>query len=95
MFRISKDSPAYYLTSVANGRLPIFKTAKLKNIVCKANYIHQNPVRAGLVERAEDYRWSSIRCWQRQPLENEPLLVDINQINWHSSGGAASKTLST
>ena len=50
MFRISKDSPAYYLTSVANGRLPIFKTAKLKNIECKANYIHQNPVRAGLVE---------------------------------------------
>ena len=23
------------------------------------HYIHQNPVKAGLVERAEDYRWSS------------------------------------
>ncbi len=187
MFRISKDSPVYYLTSVANDRLPVFKTAKLKNIACnalneartsasllifayvimpdhlhaligsqrkpsevlryvngisghrvinylkekgfysslqklqresgnrqhkyslwdhhpnlklittenglieKANYIHQNPVRAGLVERAEDYRWSSIRCWQRRPLEDESLLVDIDQINWHSSGGAASK----
>ena len=28
----------------------------------KVNYIHQNPVRAGLVERAEDYRWSSVHC---------------------------------
>jgi putative transposase len=57
----------------------------------KANYIHQNPVRAGLVERAEDYRWSSIRCWLRTPLEDEPLLVDIDQIDWHCSGGVASK----
>ena len=169
MFRISKDSPVYYLTSVANNRLPVFQTDKLKNLMCdalsearqsaqilifayvimpdhlhaligserkpsqvlryingisghriinflkengfesslqklkredgarqhkyslwdhhpnlklittenglmeKANYIHQNPVRAGLVERAEDYRWSSIRCWLRKPLEDEPL----------------------
>jgi REP element-mobilizing transposase RayT len=49
----------------------------------KANYIHQNPVRAGLVECAEDYRWSSIRYWQRKPLEDEPLRVDIDQIHWH------------
>ena len=179
MFRISKDSPVYYLTSVANDRLPVFKTAKLKNIACnalneartsasllifaylimpdhlhaligsqrkpsevlryvngisghrvinylkekgfysslqklqresgnrqhkyslwdhhpnlklittenglieKANYIHQNPVRAGLVERAEDYRWSSVRCWVGKPLEDEPLFVDVDQIDWH------------
>jgi REP element-mobilizing transposase RayT len=179
MFRISKDSPVHYLTSVAHNRLPIFKTTKLKELMCealkearnsgsllifayvvmpdhvhaligsqrkpsevlqyvngisghriieylkesrleaclaklrqangprefkhslwdhhpnlklittenglieKANYIHQNPVRAGLVERAEDYRWSSIRCWQRKPLDDEPLLVDIDQIAWH------------
>ena len=179
MFRISKDSPVYYLTSVANNRLPVFQTDKLKNLMCdaldearnsahllifayvimpdhlhaligserkpsqvlryingisghriinflkekgfesslqklkredgarqykyslwdhhpnlklistenglmeKANYIHQNPVRAGLVERAEDYRWSSVRCWQRKPLEDEPLFVDIDQIDWH------------
>jgi REP element-mobilizing transposase RayT len=178
MFRISKDSPVYYLTSVAHDRLPVFKTAKLKNIACnalneartsasllifayvimpdhlhaligserkpsevlrfingisghgvisflkekrfesslqklrrengnrqhkyslwdhhpnlklittenglieKANYIHQNPVRAGLVERAEDYRWSSARCWVGKPLEDEPLFVDIDQIDW-------------
>lgn len=36
MFRISKDSPVYYLTSVANDRLPVFETAKLKNMACNA-----------------------------------------------------------
>jgi REP element-mobilizing transposase RayT len=181
MFRISKDSPVYYLTSVAHNRLPVFRTGKLKNLLCKAldearnsakllifayvimpdhlhaligsdkdpsdvlryvngisghriinylkeagydscleklshatalrkhkyslwnhhpnlklittengllekaNYIHMNPVRAGLVERAEDYRWSSIRYWQRKPLEDEPLRVDVDQIYWHKS----------
>ncbi len=179
MIRISKDSPVYYLTSVANNRLPVFQTEKLRKLMCdslyeartsarfllfayvimlnhihvlvgsqrkpsevlryvngiagrriidflkeegfesslqklshskgprqhkyslwdhhpnlklvttenglmeKANYIHQNPVRAGLVERAEDYRWSSVRCWQRKPLEDEPLSMDIDQIAWH------------
>ena len=27
----------------------------------KINYIHENPVRAGIVERAEDYLYSSAR----------------------------------
>ncbi len=48
----------------------------------KVNYIHQNPVRAGLVERAVDYRWSSARIWQRCTSEDEPLLVDIDRIQW-------------
>lgn len=182
MFRISKDSPIYYLTSVTNGRLPVFKTSRLKELLCealdeartsasllifayvimtdhlhalvgsdrkpsevaryingissrrvinylkesgyesslqklrhatgarshryslwdhhpnlklvttenglmeKANYIHQNPVRAGLVDQAVDYRWSSIRYWQRCLLEDEPLKVDIDQLAWHRSG---------
>jgi hypothetical protein len=43
---------------------------------------HQNPVRAGLVRRAEDYRFSSVRIWNRPPLEDEPLIVDIDKIRW-------------
>jgi putative transposase len=50
----------------------------------KVNYIHQNPVRAGLVERLEDYRWSSIRCWQKCMTDDEPLLMDTCQIAWKS-----------
>jgi putative transposase len=52
----------------------------------KVNYIHMNPVRAGLVERAEEYRCSSVRCWLKRP-DNEPLDMDLSQIRWHE--GAA------
>jgi len=48
----------------------------------KINYIHQNPVRAKLVERAIDYRWSSARCWQRCETEDEPIRVDTDRIDW-------------
>ena len=177
MFRISKDTPALYFTSVAAHRLPVFQTDKLKNVTCRAldearrsggfllfayvimpdhihgvagsdlkpsktmqfingiisrrvidylkeagyagsleklrqqekerryryslwehhsntmfltsesvfmqrvNYIHNNPVRAGLVERPEDYRWSSARRW-KEPADDDSLQVDIDQIAW-------------
>lgn len=48
----------------------------------RVRYTHQNPVRAGLVEKAEDYKYSSVRIWNRKPLADEPLLVDIGEIRW-------------
>lgn len=48
------------------------------------NYIHLNPVRAGLVDCAVDYRWSSARIWHRCPREDEPLSVDFENILWRS-----------
>ncbi len=48
----------------------------------RVHYTHRNPVRAGLVDRPEDYRWSSARCWMKQMAEDEPLLVDLDQIVW-------------
>lgn len=48
----------------------------------RVNYIHQNPVRAGLAERAEDYRWSSARHWLGQIAEDEPLRMDLERIVW-------------
>ena len=59
--------------------LPIFSERMFME---KLNYIHLNPVRAGLSERASDYRWSSARIWQGCPLENEPLSVDKDLIYW-------------
>ena len=181
MIKISRDNPCYYLTSVAKDRLPVFKTVKIKQIVCnalnearksaniyifayvimsdhlhlitdgakkaseilrytngitakrvidylkennftssllklrqetktrnyqhslfehhpnvfainneatfmqKVNYIHQNPVRAGLVEKAEDYEFSSARIWRKNPSDNEPLQVDIDKIKWREA----------
>jgi putative transposase len=56
----------------------------------RVHYTHQNSVRAGLVKRPEDYRWSSIRCWSGNILDDEPLLMDIDRIKWRKSGGIAS-----
>jgi REP element-mobilizing transposase RayT len=36
MYFISPDTPAYYLTSVAKDRLPVFRQDALKTIACSA-----------------------------------------------------------
>ncbi|MFT3743586.1 MAG: transposase [Pyrinomonadaceae bacterium] len=178
MFRISRDNPAYYLTSVTHDRLPIFRTEPIKQVLAKAldearksggimifayvimpdhthlltdnareikdvlrfmngisarrvidhlkegsfesslaklrikeqadtqkysvyqhhpnairitgedafmqkvNYIHMNPVRAGLVEHPDEYLYSSARLWHKRAWDNEPLLTDHLQIDW-------------
>ncbi len=38
-------------------------------------YIHQNPVKAGLVKKADDYRWSSFREYT-----NKQLLIDTDFV---------------
>lgn len=40
----------------------------------KINYVHANPVRAGLVKSARDYPWSSFRAFYLE--SNEPLPID-------------------
>jgi len=50
-----------------------------KFIAQKLNYIHMNPVRAGLVERAEDWLYSSARNYLLQPGLMEIDLLDINR----------------
>lgn len=181
MFQISKDRQAYYLTSVARDRLPIFRTKEIAEITCAAideaqtsagflifayvlmldhihlvtdgklstketlryvngiiskrvldhlkasghqqsldklriqqrsdgwkyslweghpdarilwneqmlwqriQYTHLNPVRAGLVQHPNDWHWSSARIFQGRPLDEEPLLVDLDKIDWRKS----------
>ncbi len=48
----------------------------------KVNYIHQTPFRAGSVENAEDYLYSSVRIWHRRRLGNEHLEADADKIEW-------------
>jgi hypothetical protein len=67
----------------------VFSVFSESMLMQKVNYIHLNPVRAGLVERAVDYRWSSARLWQRRQSETEPLIVDIDRIQWRSSVAGA------
>jgi REP element-mobilizing transposase RayT len=51
----------------------------------KVNYIHLNPVRAGLVEHPDEYLYSSARPWHRRALDNEPLTVDFDKIKWRAA----------
>ncbi|MFN2533376.1 MAG: transposase [Pyrinomonadaceae bacterium] len=67
----------YSLWQREKNVLPIFSEQLFMQ---KLNYIHQNPVRAGLVERAIDYRWSSARIWHGCPSADEPLQVDKDLI---------------
>ena len=69
----------YSLWQIEKNVLPVFSEGMFLE---KVNYIHLNPVRAGFVNEAADYRWSSARIWQRRALQNEPLLVDKELIHW-------------
>ena len=53
----------------------------------KANYIHMNPVRAGLASDPLAYRFSSARCWAGRALEDEPLVTDEKML-WLGGGAA-------
>ena len=48
----------------------IFSRAKLEE---KLAYMHQNPVRAGLVERAMDWPWSSARWYEERRTVGVPI----------------------
>jgi len=66
----------------------VFSVFSESVLMQKVNYIHQNPVREGLVERARDYRWSSARAWAKCTIDQEPLAVDLDCIEWRKSVGA-------
>lgn len=55
------------------------------HLLAAARYIEQNPVRAGLVKRAEEYQWSSCRAHLNlveDPLVNaKPLLAYVDKWN--------------
>jgi len=40
------------------------------------DYMHHNPVRRGLVDRADEWEWSSARAWAGLP--GQPLVIDRN-----------------
>jgi REP element-mobilizing transposase RayT len=51
----------------------------------KINYIHQNPVRAGIVENALDYLYSSARNYERENL-NCLMKIDLLEPWWSEVG---------
>ena len=69
----------YSLVDHHSNGLPVFSEGFFMQ---KVNYIHLNPVRARLVARPEEYRWSSARQWLWQLVEDEPPRMDLEKINW-------------
>jgi len=51
----------------------------------KVDYIHRNPVRAGLISNPLEYRFSSARLWAGKPLEDEPLMTQHHLIDWRGA----------
>ncbi len=48
---------------ISAARLCLAAPSLSSTFMERLHYLHQNPVRAGTVERAEDYRSSSVRFW--------------------------------
>ena len=71
-----------YKHSVWEHHSDTFPVTSESMLMEKVHYIHQNPVKAGLVEYPDDYLYSSSRIWNRRPLEEEPLNMDLDQIDW-------------
>jgi REP element-mobilizing transposase RayT len=49
----------------------------------RIQYTHLNPVRAGLTDHPNNWKWSSARIWHRRHSGEEPLEVDRDKIVWH------------
>ena len=56
----------------------------------KINYIHANPVKAGLVSSAKDYRWSSFQAFYSG--KEQPLKVD-KEWSWPDDSEKLSKAM--
>jgi putative transposase len=54
------------------GRFMSFPVQSDGHFLAVARYVHANPVRAGLVERAQDWRWNDLAC-RRVPTAAWPV----------------------
>jgi putative transposase len=53
---------------VWQGRFKAFPISEDDHLLTVLRYVERNPVRADLVARAEDWRWSSLPVWLQPPL---------------------------
>ena len=71
---------------VWQGRFKAFPIEQDEHLLTVLRYIELNPVRAHLVARAEDWRWSSARAWResvRDPLvEAGPVARPESWLEW-------------
>jgi putative transposase len=60
------------------GRFKAFPIAHDEHLLTVLRYVERNPLRAGLVERAEGWAWSSVRWWLAG--ERPPLYADAGPV---------------
>ena len=69
---------AHYRTGgqghVYQGRFKSFPVQDDEHFLLVCRYVERNTLRAGLVKRAEDWRWGSLSRWLEEP-EREPRLI--------------------
>ena len=53
-----------------------------KAVLAAIDYIHNNPVRRGLVQRATDWKWSSARWYVSDRVDLDPDLPTIHGLPW-------------
>lgn len=70
-FRFRVDEDGHQVWQESFKALPLWSGWMIWQ---KINYIHANPVKAGLVKSAKDYRWSSFTSFHSQG--DQPLAVD-------------------
>ena len=59
------------------GRYKAFLVEKDRYALALLRYIHENPVKARVAEKAEDFGWSSDRAYRRGP-----MVSGVNKLEW-------------
>lgn len=67
---------------VYQGRFKSFPVEASEYLLTVCRYVERNPVRAGLVERVEQWRWSSARANGAVPLHEWPLERPAAWCEW-------------
>ena len=70
-FRFPKTEEGHQVWQESFKAVPLWSSFMIWQ---KINYIHRNPVKAGLVKSAKDYHWSSFSSFYS--ISDEPLSVD-------------------
>ena len=79
--RMSEKQRGYKYT-VWEHHPDTFRITNERTLKEKVFYIHHNPVKAGLVADPDEYLYSSSRIWNRRSMDDEPLTMDLDKIEW-------------
>ena len=71
---------------VYQGRFKSFPVETSEYLLTVCRYVERNPVRAGLVERAEQWRWSSAGTRGSVPLQEWPMERSAEWHDWVNEG---------